>query len=438
MTERRNGSFLVRVLRADGERKSLGSYPTRAEAEAVLAAALHQMVEADVLSVGGATFRAFGERVLNHRELDGVRGIRTERSRWRVHLGRAPFADDPIAAVTPSDVVAFVRELATRRAKDRRRSRRVSRQTVQRCAALMRAIFDEAVTAGLCHENPCGRLKLLRVLKADPAATEDKWTVLTPDEQDAVVSCDGIPESARLMIRFAIGTGLRQGEQWNLEVRDLHVDSAKPHVVVRFGSQGRTTKSGKTRRVPLFGVALEAAKRWLALLPTYAPSNPLGLVFPTASGTRRQVGTPKASRRIRTEDGNVLRDEKVDLFHEWMRAAGIERTVRWHDLRHTCASSLVAGWWGRRWSLEEVREMLGHSSVLVTERYAHFADSAMDRAARQTPCGEGSRKDHAASSQGPSPSSLAAITSEFGMLELVGRAGLEPATYGLKVRSSTD
>jgi hypothetical protein len=31
----------------------------------------------------------------------------------------------------------------------------------------------------------------------------------------------------------------------------------------------------------------------------------------------------------------------------------IARTVRWHDLRHTCASSLVAGGWGPRWSLEE-------------------------------------------------------------------------------------
>jgi len=62
------------------------------------------------------------------------------------------------------------------------------------------------------------------------------------------------------------------------------------------------------------------------------------------------------------------REVRVDRFREWLRAAGIERRVRWHDLRHTCASSLVAGWWGRQWSLEEVREMLGHSSVLVTER----------------------------------------------------------------------
>jgi integrase len=438
VVEHRSGRFLVRVIRADGERKSLGTYPTGAEAEAVLAAALRQMAEAGALAIGGATFRAFGERALNQRELDGVRGIRTERSRWRVHLAHAPFADDPIAGVDAREVVEFVRALATRRAKDRRRSRRISRQTVQRCAALMRVLFDEAVVAGLRPDNPCSGLKLLRTLKADPTATEDKWTVLAANEQAAIMSCERIPSWARLMIGFAIGTGLRQGEQWNLELRDLHVDGTKPHVVVRYGSSGKTTKSGRIRRVPLFGIGLDSAKAWLGQLKSFAPSNPLGLVFPTPSGTRRQVGAPKATRRIKAPDGKVARDAKVDLFHEWTRAAGIDRTVRWHDLRHTCASSLVAGWWGRRWLLEEVREMLGHSSVLVTEKYAHFADSAIDRAARQTQCSEGSAKDPGATDGGPTPSSLAAITSEFDLLELVGRAGLEPATYGLKVRSSTD
>jgi hypothetical protein len=126
------------------------------------------------------------------------------------------------------------------------------------------------------------------------------------------------------------------------------------------------------------------------------------------------------------------------MFHEWMRAAGIARPVRWHDLRHTCASSLVAGWWGHRWSLEEVREMLGHSSVLVTEKYAHFADSVIDRAARLTQGSEGCAKDPEASGGGPTPSSLAAIRNDYDVLDLVGRAGLEPATYGLKVRSSAD
>ena len=76
--------------------------------------------------------------------------------------------------------------------------------------------------------------------------------------------------------------------------------------------------------------------------------------------------------------------------------------------------------------------MLGHSSVLVTERYAHFADSAIDRAARATHRVEGSAKDHATGSGGPTPSSVAAITNHSEELLRVGRAGLEPATYGLK------
>jgi integrase len=45
-----------------------------------------------------------------------------------------------------------------------------------------------------------------------------------------------------------------------------------------------------------------------------------------------------------------------------------------------CASSLVAGWWGRPWRLEMVRDVLGHSSVTVTERYAHLSPSVLDEA----------------------------------------------------------
>jgi integrase len=50
------------------------------------------------------------------------------------------------------------------------------------------------------------------------------------------------------------------------------------------------------------------------------------------------------------------------------RRAGIQ-DFRIHDLRHTCAAWLVqAGV-----SLAEVRDVLGHSTVRMTERYAHLA-----------------------------------------------------------------
>jgi hypothetical protein len=63
---------------------------------------------------------------------------------------------------------------------------------------------------------------------------------------------------------------------------------------------------------------------------------------------------------------------------------GIERKVRFHDLRHTCASHLVMGTSGRRWSIEEVSKLLGHSDIQVTQRYAHLADTALHRAAAET------------------------------------------------------
>src|SRR5205823_6547074 len=74
----------------------------------------------------------------------------------------------------------------------------------------------------------------------------------------------------------------------------------------------------------------------------------------------------------------------VDLFEGYLRAIGISRNVRWHDLRHTAGSSLVSGWWGRRWTLEEVQEYLGHESIDATKRYAHIGQTALKKAVAET------------------------------------------------------
>lgn len=78
-----------------------------------------------------------------------------------------------------------------------------------------------------------------------------------------------------------------QGEQWNLELSDVRVDDPSPHIVVRFGSKGRSTKDKKTHRVPLMPAAVAVEERWLKLLPAYASENREFLVFPTPRGCRR-------------------------------------------------------------------------------------------------------------------------------------------------------
>ncbi len=51
---------------------------------------------------------------------------------------------------------------------------------------------------------------------------------------------------------------------------------------------------------------------------------------------------------------------------------------RIHDLRHTCAAWLVSA--GA--PLSEVRDLLGHSSVTMTEKYAHLAPENVRAAVR--------------------------------------------------------
>ena len=175
--------------------------------------------------------------------------------------------------------------------------------------------------------------------------------------------------------------------------------SKGPFVHVKFGSKGQPPKNGQPRKVPLFGVALEAARAWLECLPTYAPANPEGLMFPTPHRPKQEESGGRAH-----EGGAQRQVGKTPAAWKKVKAALGERKVWWHLLRHTAATSLLCGWWGHRWSLVEVSKFLGHSSVKVTERYAHLLESELASLAAQSHAGWLSRR----SNGGPDGSSGAA------------------------------
>lgn len=376
----------------NGVRKSGGVHPTREIAEATLAQLLYERSLRGGAGGSAQTFATFATTALNIREEDGIRSVEGERNRFKNHLSDCLISDHLISEVTPANIADLRRQLSKKLVAGPRADGRtkISSATVSACMVLVSSIFTEAVERGLRADNPCaGIRKKNRKRKAEvDEDTEDKWDKLSGDEQRAFATCEQIPEWARLLVRFAWGTGVRQGEQWNLELRDVHAgeEEQHPRIVVRFGSKGRRPKNGKIRIVPLFGDGLEAARRWLKILPSYAPKNPHGLMFPGPNGARRGMGGPRQSVYTKQPEG-TLSEEKIYLLPVWLRMAGIDRHLRWHDLRHTCASSLVSGTWGPAWSLEEVKEMLGHSSVKVTERYAHPADTVLREAAARTQAG---------------------------------------------------
>jgi integrase len=314
------------------------------------------------------TFAEFLPVVLTMREQDGVRGIGHEHNRKLTHIDGSAFVDKELADVTSVDIRDWLRVTGAKNAKDHRGERRLHTGTVNRAYALVRAVFTVAVERDMIKSSPCVGVKVKK--RVDATTTKETWTVLTLDEQKALVSCTAIPIADRFAIRFALGTGMRQGEQFSLRVADLITGNNEPHVVVRFGGpKDLPTKSGKTRRVPLFKDSLECARQWSYELATWAPENPLGLVFPTARGRRRGIGKPLGN-------GGVLKRH--------LALVGITRRVRWHDLRHSAATNLLNGSLGRVWTLPEVREFLGHSSVSMTERYTHLSFGDLARAAEAT------------------------------------------------------
>lgn len=319
------------------------------------------------------TFLEYGATVLDRRAQAGIRGIVSERHRWQLHVATAAFAPKGIESISPKDVREWLREMSVKKARDTRGDRTLSPRSVARSFALVSAMFAAAVEDELRETNPCNGVKVPK--RADARETQEKWTYLTLDEQRTLAACETIPHEHRVAIRFAIATGLRQGEQMNLHLDDLHVDGPDAHVFVRFGSPGLPPKSGKTRAVPLFGDGIAAAREALALANAH-PNNPDRLVFPSPSGRVRAVGKPLG--RVKAGGRHVC------AWKQALRAAGLARRVKWHSLRHTCATNLVTGVLGRRWTLEEIQPLMGHSAIAITQIYAHVGESALKRAAAET------------------------------------------------------
>lgn len=328
------------------------------------------------------TVRAWGEQWLGFREAEGIRSVGDDRRIWRTHVLSEAWADWPIERVTRREAQAWWLGMATKgssnptHTSEARRSRPLAATTLANVRQTVRRCFADALDAGHVPTNPFASLRISRARRA--RTRNVGFPVLYPSEQQTALALFSGRE--RLLMTFALYTGLRMQEQWALRIEDVDLTSSSPSIVVRFGSVGLLrprealicealdgayffpTKGGRPRRIYLNEPARAALHTWMMQLSSFAPVNPHRLVFPRADGKPRRKG-------------RVFRG-----FSRIARAIG--RPFTWHGLRHSCASALLGGWWGERHELRLVCEVLGHSSVTVTERYTHARTWRRTRSAR--------------------------------------------------------
>ena len=179
------------------------------------------------------------------------------------------------------------------------------------------------------HDHPMRKVRKL----PDPAS---HVRFLSPEERQRLLRACRRSDDPRLypVVLLALHTGARKDELLHLRRRDINLTQQVVYFV--------KTKTHVARAVPLTGQALDYLST-----PLFRIMPPADWLFPG----------PEAGRPTR-----------IDYAWDKARtAAGLE-DFRFHDLRHTAASYLLMS--GA--SLVELADILGHRTMAMVKRYAHF------------------------------------------------------------------
>ena len=239
--------------------------------------------------------------------------------------------------------------------------------TLNRRITALKAAINWAVKRNLIENNLLAKLeklserdseKIVRYLSDD----ERKRLMSALDEREAELrqarnshnewlKTRNLPETPTLdnkefvdhvkpIVLLSLETGIRKKSMLSLEWRDI--DFKNRNVMVR----AAIDKKEKDYFVPLNELAFETFSLWKAQSKHTSPGS---LVFPSPQ-------TGKIMDNCNTAWRSLLKRANIQNF-------------RWHDMRHDFASQLVMG----GVDLNAVRELLGHSDMKMTLRYAHLA-----------------------------------------------------------------
>jgi site-specific recombinase XerD len=156
--------------------------------------------------------------------------------------------------------------------------------------------------------------------------------------EDAVLLRD------RAIFEVLYSTAIRRNELTGLLLADVDYDGGLLFI--------RSGKGGKDRVVPIGKTALEVVRRYVAQARPILAAKGNESLF-----VNRKFGTRLGDYTIRECVMNVA------------KAAGLEKHVRVHSMRHTCATHLL----NNGADIRYVQELLGHASLSSTQIYTHVS-----------------------------------------------------------------
>lgn len=242
------------------------------------------------------------------------------------------FGHKPIATIGMPDIRIFAAELG----KDGVQMK----GPIGLVRTILRAAHDSGLRAAPL-KLPRGFIKQSKKLPEAPSAEEVTEMLKAPGWLGVAVPLAGL-------------AGLRMGEVRAIEVRD--VDFAGNRVLVRRAISGELSLSPKS-----------GDERWVPMVP------------PLRDSLREAVrGKPSRGRIVLVDGETPSRAHILTCFKRFLRTSGL-RERSFHSLRHHFITEMVRS--GA--SLEAVRVLAGHSSLTMTQRYAHATAADLQAAVQK-------------------------------------------------------
>ena len=228
-------------------------------------------------------------------------------------------------------------------------------KSVNNCIAVLNCMFNFGIMLRMVKDNPCKPCKSIKVgIRAfswwnnwDDVQRFLNATAMEPLGYDFF---RGRKDPCAAAYRVAIECGLRLGEVIGLSKNDIDFDRCQIHVHRQWLVKKKDYGATKHNQIRTVGFDPESELCSL-LKEAVAKSKHPEAIFVNLKGER-------------------MRSDKLAgiYFAEWIEKLGLPK-ITFHDLRHTFASwFMIRG--GNIWELMEV---LGHSNIQTTMRYAHLS-----------------------------------------------------------------
>jgi site-specific recombinase XerD len=325
LTRRNNGIYYTGVRQTDGKIRWTS---TRCKNETEARAILRTSTPPTSPRVNGTTLSSLLQMFLLRQtgQLRERTLIDYERC---IGLFLTARGDKPISSYDLSDIEEY---------KSSRLSAGNAPMTVNIHLRCIKALFNYAFKHEILPRNPFARCSIIRIPQRVPVyiTIEDFRRLLEVIREPFLKD----------MVIFSALTGCRVSETINLQWS--HVDFDKRHVFIR-NTDEFSTKTGRNRTIPLHNFVFSTLRR------RFDERNSSVWVFPNYDSKR------------------FHRSHIAHRFKFYVRLLGLDESVHYHSLRHTCASWLVnAGV-----SLYEVQNILGHSTIMTTQIYAHLSQNTL-------------------------------------------------------------